>query len=147
MIAIDIDGVVANVFEDVEDRLVNSYALTELEIKNAKPFEEAWYWINHYSSKYDIMFTTNRDKVFTDLTWEWLREWDIPTDFVVFEENPIKFLSQVKPTIYIQDDSEYAIMSLEAGVNTVLVDRSYNQQYSLLDDIRVKSFWDIKCEF
>lgn len=147
MIAINIDGVVANVFEDVADKLVNFYVLTELEIKNAKPFEDAWYWINHYSSKYDIMFTTNRSKVFTDLTWEWLREWDIPADFVVFEENPLEFLSQVKPTVYIQDNSEYASMAIDLGINTVLVDRSYNQESSVLDNIRVKSLWDIQCEF
>lgn len=145
MIVLDIDGVVSNTYEDVPLGQVDGYIPDSLTIKNAKPFEDAWYWINHYSSIYDIMFVTDRDKKLTNITWEWFREWDIPVDFIVFDTDTTEFLSQMNPTVYV-DDSVDAVMAANiAGVNSFLVNRPYNMSNLLEDNIKINTLWDLKC--
>jgi uncharacterized HAD superfamily protein len=144
MIVLDIDGVVSNTYEHLMLDEIGHYTPDALGIKNAKPFEDAWYWVNHYSSIYDIMFVTNRDKKFTNVTWEWFREWDIPVDFVVFEDDIVEFLSQMNPTIYVNDSCALIEDALSANINAFLVDRPYNKNDDSSID-RIFSLWDIKC--
>lgn len=139
MIVLDIDGVIANI-EDIEES-----TLDILSIKNAKPYEDAWYWVNHYSSMYDIMFITSRTKKLNTPTWEWFREWDIPVDFVVFEEDKIDFLQQINPTVYVDDDVYNVSNAIDAGITAFVIDREYNRVSGSDHINRIISLWDIKC--
>jgi uncharacterized HAD superfamily protein len=145
MIVLDIDGVVSDTYEGVALSEISRYTPSSLEVKNSKPFEDAWYWINHYSSIYDIMFITERDKSLTNLTWEWFRVWDIPVDFIVFEKDATEFLAQVNPTVYVNDNAVVVSEAVKFGVNTFLVDRPYNEDSVDIGVSRIRSLWEIKC--
>ena len=145
MIVLDIDGVVSDTYQDNIFENIDESTLSSLDIKNAKPFEDAWYWINHYSSIYDIMFITSRDKRNTAATWEWFRDWDIPVDFVVFEPDRIQFLAQINPTVYIDDNQDNVSAALDVGVNAILLDAEYNMESSISSKFRVSTLWDIEC--
>jgi uncharacterized HAD superfamily protein len=174
MIVLDIDGVVANYFEELDFSLqqagypehhwenwagyswkdiypnipreeIDSFLHDPMIAKNCKAFEDAWYWINHYSSIYDIMYLTARDSTLSDVTWEWFREWDIPVDFIVFEKNKVEFLTQIQPTIYVDDHPDMVKLANDAGINSFLYNRSYNSNYKIDDSLRINSLWDIKC--
>lgn len=145
MLVLDIDGVVSNTYEGVPVDEIGEFSIDSLKIKNSKPFEDAWYWINHYSSIYDLMFTTSRDKKFTNVTWEWFREWDIPVDFIVFETSLTDFLSQINPTVYVSDNPVIIESTAAARVNSLLITREYNLSFDIDANMRIASLWDIKC--
>jgi uncharacterized HAD superfamily protein len=145
MIVLDIDGVVSNTYEYVPLGQVEGYAPDSLAIKNSKPFEDAWYWVNHYSSIYDIMFVTDRDKSLTNITWEWFREWDIPVDFIVFEKDATDFLSQMNPTVYVDDSADSVAAAKIARVNSFLINRPYNTNNLIEHSLKINTLWDIEC--
>lgn len=141
MLVLRIDGVVADVDEKF---LSGGSTMTSLDIKNFKPHQDAWYWINHYSSTYDIMFITERDKSFTNVTWEWFREWDIPVDFIVFDTDELEFIQQINPDLFIDVNPSLVSSLASSGIESFLIDRSFNAGPDL-GERRIISIWDIKC--
>jgi len=173
MIVLEIDGVIANyrdelrfrlnaagfhadnvceldncdfseVYPDIPSGGLDLFLNDPLIVKNAKSFEDAWYWVNHFSSSYDIMFLTGRDISLTSPTWDWFREWDIPADFIVFQEDKIKFLYEILPTVYVDDDPEVISQAISVGVNAYLYNRPYNQEHSVPEGRRINSLWEIE---
>jgi len=174
MIVLDIDGVVSDMFAeldfvlqqagyppnhwetwrgyhwdeiypDIDRDVLDLFLKNPLLVKNSKPFEDAWYWANHYSSQYDIMYLTARDKSLSQVTWDWFFEWDIPADFVVFEKNKPEFLSQIQVTVYVDDYPDMVQQASDIGVNAFLMNRPYNMNADVNPDLRINSLWDIKC--
>jgi uncharacterized HAD superfamily protein len=174
MIILDIDGVVVDLFEeldyllkkdghnvdhwqnwsgyawneaypDISLNIIDSILKNPLTVKNAKAFSDAWYWTNHHSSTYDIMYLTARDKSLDKYTWDWFYEWDVPVDFVVFEENKVEFLQQLEVTVFVDDNPEMAQGAHEAGIPSYLLNRPYNLNADVDPKIRIDSLWDIKC--
>ena len=172
MIVLDIDGVVANPFNEVNYFLetlgyetkvwtswesdkwsevynyVNSSTMidcinSKLIYKNALPFEESWYWTNHYSSTYDIMYLSARPETMSQLTWDWFMDWDIPADFVVFQKNKVEFLEQLYLDIYIDDNPQIVIDAFEKGIPARLINRPYNLTANIDPKLRINSLWDI----
>lgn len=177
MIVLDIDGVIANPFDEIDYRLsklgyetrkfeerVEGYHWKDiypdipadvlkgiindpLTIKNATAIESSWYWINHMSSTYDIMFLTARDPKLTDATWSWFFDWDIPADFVVFEKNKVEFLETIRDSIYVYVDDypEMVHGAWDYGINAFMFNQPYNGSYFEVNDEipRVSSLWEI----
>jgi uncharacterized HAD superfamily protein len=173
MIVLDIDGVVADFFEELQITLnkcgyefkhwmewpsyhwedicpniprdtLNSFLLDPLVVKNSKAFNHAWHWINHYSSRYDVMYLTARDISLSSETWDWFFEWDIPADFVVFEKNKPEFLSQIEVSVYVDDHPDMAQQAKDLGVNSFLLNRPYNINADVDPSIRIDSLWEIE---
>ena len=174
MIVLDIDGVVADMFAeldhvlqqagypahhwenwagyhwseiypDIDRDVLDLFLKNPLLAKNAKGFEEAWYWTNHYSSQYDIMYLTARDPSLSQVTWDWFFEWDFPADFVVFEKNKPEFLSQIQVSVYVDDYPDMVQQSRDLGINAFLMNRPYNMNAKVDPECRINSLWDIKC--
>jgi uncharacterized HAD superfamily protein len=174
VIILDIDGVVANLFEEVDYLLqdlghdvnhvdhsigydwqdmypgvsvdtINSIVSNPLTIKNSKPYEESWYWVNHYSSSYDIMFLTARNDALTNQTWDWFFEWDIPADFVVFQEEKVDFLKCLEVSVFVDDNPDVVSQARVEGIPSYLLNRPYNKTYDIDPAFRINSLWDIKC--
>lgn len=160
MIVLDIDGVVANFFDELDYALRQSgfgsresvspeelsrFMTHPLVAKNAKPFEDAWYWVNHYSDKYDLMYLTSRDDSLSRLTWDWFFDWDMPADFVVFQRQKVEFLQQIQVSVYVDDNPNIINAALEVGVNAYLINRDYNVNYHVESDRRINYLWEIKC--
>jgi uncharacterized HAD superfamily protein len=173
MIVLDIDGVVADFFEelvitlnkcghdfkhwtewpsynwedicpDVSRDTLNSFLLDPLVVKNSKAFGDAWHWVNHYSSRYDVMYLTARDISLSPETWDWFFEWDIPADFVVFEKNKPEFVSQIEVSVYVDDHPEMAQGAKDLGVNAFLLNRPYNMSADVDPSIRINSLWEVE---
>lgn len=173
MIVLDIDGVVANpfnelnflieksnneskdvsswkssswfdVYNDIDPSIIEDCLNNEILYKNAIPFEDAWYWANYHSSFYDIMYLTARPEIMSPVTWGWFMDWDIPADFIVFQKNKVEFLVQLHLDVFVDDDAEIAQAAYDAGINAYLMDRPYNQSADIDPKIRIKSLWDIK---
>lgn len=117
MIVLRIDGVIS-------DTQASGDGVSVLDIKNAKPYEDAWYWVNHYSSTYDIMFLTQRSNDLSTVTWEWFRQWDIPVDFIVFDTDERDFLCQINPSVFIDSDKELVEYLIEKNINAKFIDRA-----------------------
>lgn len=135
----------SDVYSDIPEDVLNSTLLNPLTYKNAKPFEDAWYWVNHYSSEYDIMYVTSRDTSLTSLTWQWFVDWDLPADFVVFEKDKPYFLPQLEISIYVDDHPDIVKYLDKMGIKAFLINRYYNLDYDIDDNLRIDSLWDIKC--
>lgn len=173
MIVLDIDGVVVDLFEEVDyllrkdgydidhwtnwsgykwqevypnipsdviDKILNN----PMTVKNSKAFSDAWYWTNHYSSRYDIMYLTARDSSLDSCTWNWFYEWDVPVDFVVFEKNKVDFLVQLEVNVFVDDHADIAQSAHDAGIPAFLLNRPYNLNADVNPAIRINSLWDIK---
>lgn len=173
MIVLDIDGVVANpldelnyhlkkrgyetrhhsewkdyhwknIYPDVPREVIHEIFGDPLVIKNAMAFEDAWYWTNHYSSQYDIMYLTARQQKVSSATWDWFFEWDIPADFIVFEEKKVEFLAALEVNVFVDDYPDMAQGAHDAGINAYLMNRPYNLNADVDPAIRINSLWDIK---
>jgi uncharacterized HAD superfamily protein len=173
MIILDIDGVVANPFNElnfvleragyetynwntwrscswqdayphVDQDFISQCALDYNIYRNAIPFEDAWYWANHYSSTYDLMYLTARPNIMSETTWSWFMDWDIPADFVVFEPNKVEFLVQIKPDVFVDDDAKTVQLASNSGVNAFLMNRPYNANDEIDDKLRINSLWEIE---
>lgn len=174
MIILDIDGVVVDLFEELDYLLrkdghdidhwqnwsgynwseaypnissdvIDDILKNPLTVKNAKAFSDAWYWTNHYSSTYDIMYLTARDKSLDSYTWDWFYEWDVPVDFIVFEQDKVEFLKQLEVSVFVDDNPEMAQGAHEAGIPSYLLNRPYNLKADVDPAIRINSLWDLKC--
>jgi len=135
----------SEIYPDIDRDVLDLFLKNPLLAKNAKAFEDAWYWTNHYSSQYDIMYLTARDPALTQVTWNWFFEWDIPADFVVFEKNKPEFLSQIQVSVYVDDYPDMVRGSRDLGINAFLLNRPYNMNADIDPEFRINSLWDIKC--
>lgn len=174
MIILDIDGVVVDLFEELDyilrkdghdidhwqnwsgynwseaypnisSDVIDDILKNPLTVKNAKAFSDAWYWTNHYSSIYDIMYLTARDKSLDSYTWDWFYEWDVPVDFIVFEQDKVEFLKQLEVSVFVDDNPEMAQGAREVGIPSYLLNRPYNLKADVDPAIRINSLWDLKC--
>ena len=175
MIVLDIDGVVANPFNELNYVLENagyetynwntwtsnfwhkayphvdknfiSNCLNDDNIyRNATPFEDAWYWTNYYSSIYDLMYLTARPNSTSETTWSWFMDWDIPADFIVFEKNKVEFLAQISLDVFIDDDPKTVQLALNSGINAFLMNRPYNSNFEIDPKYRITSLWEIELD-
>ena len=173
MIVLDIDGVVADyfselvhilnasgveaahwsewsdyhwseVYPDIDADVINLLLANPMLAKNCRPFEEAWYWTNHYSSSYDIMYVTARNEALSQDTWNWFYNWDMPADFVVFEEKKSEFIANLQVDVYVDDYPDLVKKSREYGVNAFLLNRPYNLNADIPDKYRINSLWDLR---
>lgn len=135
----------AEVIPDLDSDVVELLFSNPMLAKNCRPFEESWYWVNHYSSIYDIMYVTSRDQSLTQYTWDWFFSWDIPADFVVFEKNKSDFIKNLQVNVYVDDVPEFVVDARKSGVNAFLMNRSYNLNYDIDPQFRINSLWDITC--
>lgn len=128
-----------NIDRDVIDLLLENPMIA----KNCKPFEDAWYWTNYYSSTYDIMYVTARNPELSQHTWNWFYNWDMPADFVVFEQNKPEFLANLQVDVYVDDYPDMVEKSREYGVNAYLLNRPYNVNSGIPDEFRINSLWEL----
>lgn len=168
MIVLNIDGVVADLGSELEHAFNSASVVDEaggfrwrdifchvsdrdfeivfsdpLTYKNAKPFEDAWYWINHHSAQYDIMYVTSRDSSLNRITWEWFVDWDIPADFVVFEGDKAYFIPQLEVSVYVDDHPDIVKYLRYHGIKAYVLNRSYNLHYEIDEAFRINSLWEI----
>lgn len=173
MIVLDIDGVVANSddelntqldllgydglipseewaghkwshnYDHIPQQILDDVMYNPLFATNAIPYESAWYFINHYCSYHKITLLTARPVVLESATWQWVLDWDIQIDDIIFEKNKIEVLADLKPDIFVDDLGPTVEEARAAGFNAVLLNKKYNQDANVGDN-RINDLWEIK---
>lgn len=159
MIALDIDGVIANLYpeiiyrakaegfnvtediydhdslwEDLSDQITSKWVHKQFEDAtfwlNAIPYEDAWYWINHHLS-YSIVCLTKRpdNQLCQSITWRWFMEWDMPVDDIYHASDKNVVLNDIKPDIFVEDSFENATAAAEQTSSAVYLLNKKYNQY------------------
>lgn len=174
MILLDIDGVIANPYHELNFQLqrdgfdglvhpdqwtnydwnliyphigeekIKEYFDNPILIRNAVPYEDAWYWINHMSSSHEIICITARDKSVESATYHWFYDWDIPVDKIYFEKHKMAVIEELGDHVcFVEDHGPTAKLAADMGFNSYLRSRSYNMGYSESPAIRINSLWEV----
>lgn len=155
-IALDLDGVVADILTSLENELfardlikkgnfeewiikdtknkeILSIYNDPLFWKNMKPYKDAWHQVNYwFSLGYDIhIVTARRQPNAIEQTAPWLESWNFNTLNPVFSKlgEKINHIKKIDP-IFVVEDNPHEIVKLQnAGVRCYLRAQSYNQAY------------------
>jgi hypothetical protein len=103
-IGLDLDGVVVDLFPEVELRCRESgiefpsgdypseWFSDPLMFLNAHPYEDAWALVNKwFGMGHDIFIITARKREVRDVTYRWLSEWDIIYNDIFFKPTAKKW--------------------------------------------------------
>lgn len=180
MICLDIDGVIANTYPEV-NRWVeeagwkgvpmeewSSYKLADIPgfkeqsiphkffqglyknklfYKNAIPYEDAWYFVNHYAQTEKIVAVTARAAFLEGVTWDWFMDWDIPVDEIHFVNHGVKseiIIAKCEGArAFVEDRTENAAEAADAGINSFLLNRPYNADGDNGKAKRIDSLWEV----
>lgn len=170
-IAIDLDGTVANITDELIERLSwDGIHVTEDEFMyekiedcfdveegwikghfddptfwlNATPYEDAWYCINKwFGAGHDIFIVTGR---WHDTpSCRWLDEWDIPYNDIYFDQpkgGKHTTIQKLGCDFMIDDRTIEVNPMVDEGVNALLINRPWNQR-NKTKAIRIDSFYDV----
>jgi 5'(3')-deoxyribonucleotidase len=157
-IALDLDGVIADIGGAIEESLVNQYGFakndydytkwltthhdcelsnemmgTSVFWKNLKPFEDAWHQVNDWFSRgYDVyIVTARRAEASMSVTQQWLDEWKINTMIPIFCKMGEKHhvIKEINPLFMVEDNPNEVKTLLDEGVNAYLRRAWYNEPY------------------
>ena len=175
MICLDIDGVICNPYDEINrkveaegvtpistdnwtkfntwelypeipKKIMQSWYRNPLVMRNAVPYEDAWYWMHHVVSLgHKIILVTHRQKnLVARSTWQWVQDWDIPCDDIHFVSgDKTKVLQDLEIcTFFVEDKTVNAINAANAGVETYLMNRPYNKLDDAYPAIRINSLWE-----
>ena len=154
-IALDLDGVIANISEALtvaleirghfdydytswltthhECDLSNEIMEDPLFWKNLKPFEDAWYQVNKWFAKGSDVYivTARRSDASMSITQQWLDEWQISTMTPIFckmgEKHDV--INKLNAQFIVEDNPNEVITLLEDGQNAFLRRAWYNKKY------------------
>lgn len=155
-IALDLDGVIADIASSLENELIARDLIQQgnfeewltkdtknkeiLDIfndplfwKNMKPYKDAWHQVNNwFSLGYDIyIVTARRQPNAVAQTIPWLESWNINTLKPIFCNlgEKINYIQKIDP-IFVVEDNPREIRKIEqSGVKCYLRAQSYNQEY------------------
>ena len=155
-IALDLDGVIADIATSLENELVARNLIEEGDFeewiikdtknqeilsifneplfwKNMKPYKDAWHQINYwFSLGYDIyIVTARRQPNAISETIPWLENWNINTMKPIFCNlgEKINHIKKIDPVFVVEDNPREIRKLEEAGVKCYLRAQSYNQAY------------------
>lgn len=155
-IALDLDGVIADIATSLENELVARDLIEEGDFeewiikdtknqeilsifndplfwKNMKPYKDAWHQINFwFSLGYDIyIVTARRQPNAISETIPWLENWNINTMKPIFSNlgEKIHHIKKIDPLFVVEDNPREIRKLEEAGVKCYLRAQSYNQAY------------------
>jgi hypothetical protein len=171
-IALDLDGVIADIASSLEDELYMSNIIEQgnfeewiikdtknknilaiynnpLFWKNMKPYKDAWHQVNYwFSLGYDInIITARRQPNAISETIPWLENWNINTMKPIFCNlgEKVNYITKINP-IFVIEDNPHEIKKIEAaGVKCYLRAHSYNQKY-WNEFITIESLFEIDLE-
>jgi uncharacterized HAD superfamily protein len=171
-VCLDIDGVIANPYEEVNRRLKEEgYAVSDWEtwanerltetyhwipnklvrgmfkdklvMKNAVPFDDSWYWVNHHSKDHEIICVTHRAGFLKTVTWNWFFDWNIDVNDIMFVQDKGAAIESIGGCDIYVDDFYKNVKNVEdAGYKSFLMSRNYNK-YSGDDVDRINSLWEL----
>lgn len=174
MIALDIDGVIANLIpeviyrakkegfkidksvinnhnillENVSDKITFNWIKSHFDDptfwRNAIPFEDAWYWINHHYAK-GIICITHRPQTTSceNATWRWFNDWDLFVDDIVHCDHKHDIINDRGTAIFVEDTWLGALHAAEYTNSKVyILNREYNQGIHKKIE-RINSLWEI----
>ena len=97
-------------------------------LKKAPPIEGAIEGINRLSKGSVYLITTRPEKTRTDTEW-WLDKHNIDYDELVFttDRDKISIVRRFNVDIFVEDCLDHAISLSSSGVNTLLLDKSWNR--------------------
>ena len=154
-IALDLDGVIANIGEaltialetkgyfdyDYTDWLTTHHECSlsdeimeePLFWKNLKPFEDAWYQVNKWFAQGTDVYivTARRSEVSIGITQDWLDQWNIGTMAPIFCSMGDKHnvINELNAQFVVEDNPHEVITLLEEGHNAFLRKAWYNKKY------------------
>lgn len=154
-IALDLDGVIANIGEaltialeikghfdyDYTDWLTTHHECSlsdeimedPLFWKNLKPFEDAWYQVNKWFAQGTDVYivTARRSEVSMGITQDWLDQWNIGTMAPIFCSMGDKHnvINELNAQFVVEDNPHEVITLLEEGHNAFLRKAWYNKKY------------------
>lgn len=102
--------------------------------------------IEELRKRYKVYLVTSRFKEYEDDTKRWLKDMDIPYDWLEHVEEKKKhiFAKEKKISVFVEDDLEQAIYMAESGIKVFLFDRPWNRSCDVQRRlIRVKSWAEI----
>jgi 5'(3')-deoxyribonucleotidase len=154
-IALDLDGVIANIGEaltialeikghfdyDYTDWLTTHHECSlsdeimeePLFWKNLKPFEDAWYQVNKWFAQGTDVYivTARRSEASIGITQDWLDQWNIGTMAPIFCSMGDKHnvINELNAQFVVEDNPHEVITLLEEGHNAFLRKAWYNKKY------------------
>lgn len=172
-IVLDLDGVIADINKSMFDFLnsdgipidqmsygdwlisntEDEYALkifnNPLFWANMKPYEDAWYQVNHwFSMGYDIYIVTARRQVnAVDQTLPWLEKWNINSQVPLFSKfgEKVNIIKNIQPNFVVEDNPAEIEILQSVGIKCYLRKQWYNQEFWGKYDT-IETLFDIKVE-
>jgi 5'(3')-deoxyribonucleotidase len=156
-IVLDLDGVIANIDASMY-QLLNSRGVPIEEMEygkwlisntndkkaleifndplfwaNMKPYEDAWYQVNHwFSIGYNIYIVTARKQVnAVEQTLPWLEKWNINSQVPLFSNfgEKINIIKNINPIFVVEDNPAEIAVLQSAGIKCYLRKQWYNQEF------------------
>lgn len=154
-IVLDLDGVIADIASSIDEYLsknckdnvdYSTWLTTEHHCelsdtimgnsafwKNIKPFEDAWYQVNNWSSlNYNVyIVTARRTKASMSITEQWLDSWRINTMRPIFCKMGEKhnIVRELNPIFMVEDNPNEVQTLIKDGIKTYLRRAWYNEKY------------------
>jgi len=137
---------------------IDAYELSKTEIENfindniediyktVKPAKGAKETINFLKKyNFEILLITARHHNFKNLTKNWLKQYNIPYDTLIHEENKAPLAIEKNIKLFIEDNKKNAIKLLKNNIAVIIMDRYHNRSLKNNDKLyRAENWVDIK---